>query len=508
MGNYDALKTEEGLQGPAMGSQALLTPDLARLVGRAFARWCLQQAGLTVTDASTFSIAIGRDSRLTGESLLKACASGMTDIGVQVLDLGLSAKPALFRCLKGERPLAQASVMVTASHRAQDCNGFRFFTPAGGLTDEDLTQIMTLMEQPLPAGTRQGSVRQHDYMKSYRAYLVKLVQDTLDDPVSRPLLGLHVVVDAGNGSCGFYASLLEELGAWTEGSQFLSPDGHFPNRAPNPQDKGALAALSKLVTKRTADLGLLFDADGSRVALVGSKGWVLHRNRLIALVSAMLLNNERGLTIVTDAVTSSGLSKFIGEWGGEHYRYKAGYRHLIEEAICLNEAGFNCPLAVETTGHAAFRENDFLDDGLYLATLVVCEAMRLKREGKALASLLDGLQEPVESLELQLGIQAEDFRAAGLKLIETVMDHADAEGNNWMLAPDNREGIRISFDLDQEIDSAWFLLRLSVHEPLMLLNAESDVSGGLQRILGELYALIKDIPDINFDPLLHQLNQG
>ena len=253
---------------------------------------------------------------------------------------------------------------------------------------------------------------------------------------------------------------------------------------------------------------MLFDADCDRVALVDCSGKALNRNRLIALVSAMLLDDEPGLTIVTDSVTSSGLTKFIGMWGGEHYRYKRGYRNVIDEAKRLNEAGINCPLAIETSGHAALRENDFLDDGMYLATLLICEAMRLKREGKCLDSLLEDLQEPAESVELRLDIHGEDFRSTGLHLIETVIDHADADGNDWKIAPDNREGVRITFDLEQELDSAWFLLRLSVHDPVVVLNAESDVQGGVRLILKELYAVIADIPGIDFDPLLAYLAEA
>lgn len=68
----------------------------------------------------------------------------------------------------------------------------------------------------------------------------------------------------------------------------------------------------------------------------------INRNRLIALISAILLDERPGQTIVTDSVTSSGLKKFIGDWGGEHYRFKRGYRNVIDEAIRLNAEGVEC----------------------------------------------------------------------------------------------------------------------------------------------------------------------
>ena len=507
MSRYDALKSGTDLRAVALGENAALTADTARLIGRAFAHWVRQQRTERGAKDVQLVLALGRDSRLSGENLLHACAEGMVLEGAKALDFGMCTTPAMFMCLTGDEPVAHASVMVTASHHPSDRNGFKFFIPDGGISSKDLSQIINLMETlegSLPEGTP-GEIVAHDFRSTYIAQLKQLVQQKLDDPVECPLLGLHVVVDAGNGAGGFYADMLKDLGAWTEGSQFLDPDGHFPNHVPNPEAPEAIESLSEAVVKHTADLGVIFDADCDRAAVVDQSGLAINRNRLIALISAMLLNTEPGLTIVTDSVTSSGLSKFIGKWGGEHYRFKRGYRNVIDEAKRLNEAGVNCPLAIETSGHAALRENDFLDDGMYLSTLLICEAMRLKREGKTLASLLEGLQEPVESVELRLNILDEDFRSKGKELIEKVMDHA-SDTAGWHIAPDNREGIRISFSLDHGTDNAWFLLRLSVHDPVLPLNVESDVPGGVHRILKDLLAVIHDTPGVDFAPIREYLS--
>ena len=69
---------------------------------------------------------------------------------------------------------------------------------------------------------------------------------------------------------------------------------------------------------------------------------------------------------------------------------------MIDEAIRLNKEGIECPLAIETSGHAALKENHFLDDGMYLVTVLIVQAMKLKQQGKTLGSLIADLQEPVE----------------------------------------------------------------------------------------------------------------
>ncbi|HPP67599.1 MAG TPA: phosphomannomutase/phosphoglucomutase, partial [Clostridiales bacterium] len=69
-----------------------------------------------------------------------------------------------------------------------------------------------------------------------------------------------------------------------------------------------------------------------------------------------------------------------------------GYKDVIDEAIRLNNEGINAPLAIETSGHAAFRENYFLDDGAYLITKIIILMSSLKKEGKTLLSVISDLE--------------------------------------------------------------------------------------------------------------------
>lgn len=209
----------------------------------------------------------------------------------------------------------------------------------------------------------------------------------VNDTAQRPLKGFHIVVDAGNGAGGFYATeVLAPLGADISGSQFLEPDGRFPNHIPNPENGEAMASASRATLAAGADLGIIFDTDVDRAGC----GLTAPGRRLTATAwwlwaSAIALEGNPGGAIVTDSITSTGLKTYIEqELGGVHYRYKRGYKNVIDEAVRLNRAGVNCPLAIETSGHAAFRENDFLDDGAYLVTKLIIKMAVLRREGKAL----------------------------------------------------------------------------------------------------------------------------
>ena len=478
------------------GDEALLSDEFAKKLGYAFAVWLAER---NHTTPDRLKIAVGCDPRASGPRLKAAMIDGLTAADSDVLDCGLSTTPAVFSTTLDAD--ADGAVMITASHLPPRINGFKFHTREGGIAGED---VDALIRRAMEARVPVRLVVPHDALRAYQDALRALVRRKLEDDAPKPLLGLHVVVDAGNGSGGFYADFLESLGAWVEGSQFLKPDGAFPNHAPNPESPEAMRALSKAVVKNEADLGVLFDADSDRAAIVLSDGRLVNKNRLIALTAAMLLSRQPGLTIVTDSVTSTGLARFITEWGGTHYRFKRGYRAVIDEAIRLNEEGIDCPLAIETSGHAAFRDNHFLDDGMYLVTMLICEAMDLKREGKTLYSLLDGLQEPVESLELRLDIRADDPREAAQEMIETILSHT-LEDPSWRLAADNREGVRILFDFGAEVESAWFQLRMSVHDPVMALNLESDVPGGVKWMLQTLAALLGDCKEIDLTPLRRAL---
>ena len=341
------------------------------------------------------------------------------------------------------------------------------------------------------------TIEKVDFMSVYAKSLREMVCREVNAKVyDKPLLGYKIVVDAGNGVGGFYATeVLEKLGADISGSQFLEPDGMFPNHAPNPENKEAMRSISEATLKNHADLGVIFDTDVDRASCVDDSGNEINRNRLVALASIIALEGNAGGTIVTDSVTSTGLTDFIeNELGGVHYRYKRGYRNVINEQIRLNNEGVNCPLAIETSGHAAFRENYYLDDGAYLITKIVIKMAQMGKNGKKLETLIKNLKDPLEAVELRLKIGEEDFRSYGNKVISDLEEYAASKGG-WTIAPDNREGIRVL--LDEDHGNGWFLLRLSVHDPIMPLNIESDSKGGAQLIALEILEFLEKYPALD-----------
>ena len=496
--DWQKLKSGSDVRGTAIGEGTVLTNEVAEALGYAFARKVAAQKGKLPEQTV---ISLGRDSRVTGEALLNAAAARISKAGAQAMKFGMCTTPAMYMSTITEGVYADGAVMITASHHPWNKNGLKFFTDKGGLESGEIAGLLTDAEKLcLTNHPMIGQISEKSFLPIYMEQLSNRIRSGLKTTDPMPLKGLHVVVDAGNGAGGFYAEMLSRLGADTAGSQFLDPDGYFPNHIPNPENADAMASVQQAVIRSGADLGVIFDADCDRAAVVDADGKQVNWNRLIALISAILLAEQPNQTIVTDSVTSSGLKQFIEKHGGQHYRFKRGYRNVIDEAIRLNGQGIECPLAIETSGHAALKENHFLDDGMYLVTVLIVKAMELKRGGKTLGSLIADLKDPLESSEIRLDLLESDFRKRGEEIMNSLLAYADGD-ESWHVAPDNREGVRIGFDLGGQKDAGWFLLRLSVHDPVMPLNAESDVAGGVKQMLRALYNVLKGTDGIDLTAL-------
>lgn len=488
---YKQFKSGTDIRGVASegveGQPVNLTDDVVARMADGFVLWLSKKVSKA---PETLTISIGRDSRISGPHIVSICSERFKRCGATVLDCSLASTPSMFMTTVDLG--CDGALQITASHHPFNRNGLKFFTREGGLEGSDIEEILEYAQNgESPEEKTCGEIRKVDYMTDYAKGLCEKIKKEVNaEDYDHPLKGFKIVVDAGNGAGGFYADkVLSVLGADTTGSRYLEPDGMFPNHIPNPEDATAMASICEAVKEANADLGVIFDTDVDRGGAVDSKGNEINRNRLVAVAAAIALEGNEGGTVVTDSITSSGLKEFIeNTLGGQHYRYRRGYKNVIDKALELNAQGINCPLAIETSGHAAMKENYFLDDGAYLCTKIIIKAAQMRKEGKELDELTAALKEPVESKEVRFKILESDFRACGEKIINDLTAYAMAQ-NGWNVANDNREGIRVSFDKDN--GDGWFLLRLSVHDPIMPLNIESDSVGGVDIIYNKLNEFLK-----------------
>lgn len=490
--DYRKLQNGSDIRGVAMegieGEKVNLTERVAYFIGTAFAGLVAREKQISTMDVK---IIVGHDSRLTADSLKMAAISGMKAVGATVTDCHLASTPSLFMATVLPDLTYDGAVMLTASHLPFNRNGFKFFTNKGGLEKKEIAELLSLAYEKDSLLNGKYKIckeadEQYDLLSRYSEHLRELIKEGVKAAnFEKPLSGLHIVVDAGNGAGGFFATkVLEPLGADIDGSQFLEPDGRFPNHVPNPENKEAMDAIRKATIEHHGDFGLIFDTDVDRAAAVFADGTEVSRNAFIALMAAIIAQEHPNTTVVTDSVTSDELAEFLtNEIKMKHHRFKRGYKNVINEAIRLNMEGEETCLAMETSGHGALKENYFLDDGAYLCVKMVIELARRHAKGEKMEDLIKGLGYPQDAAEFRLKIMTEDFAEYGNQVIEAFQHFCETH-KEFTVLPNNYEGVRVSYQ-DEKIHG-WILLRLSLHDPLLPLNIETKEQEGVAVIVEKI----------------------
>lgn len=497
--SYSSLKSGTDIRGFAAdgfeNEPLFLSDEKVENIAVGFLSFLCEKTG---KKESEITLSVGHDSRVSAQRIKSALLRAFTSKGAKVFDCALASTPAMFMAVLFLK--CDGSVQITASHHPWERNGLKFFTPEGGLEGSDISKILSFAENLKDEAYSMCAekITSVDFMSKYAESLCDMIKKGVNAKnYDKPLEGFKILVDAGNGVGGFYAEkVLKPLGADTTGSQFLNPDGMFPNHIPNPENAEAMESVTKATVENKADLGIIFDTDVDRAGCVGNDGNEINRNNLVALASVLALEGRGEGVIVTDSVTSDGIPVFIRSLGGEHYRFKRGYRNVINKQIELNRQGRYCPLAIETSGHAAFKENYYLDDGAYLITKIII--YMAKNGADSIKNVISSLRQPVESEELRFKITCDDFKAYGNRVLDDLAAYFENK-QGWTIADDNRDGIRIS--ADENNGNGWILLRLSVHDPVMPFNAESNAEGGVRKMLEQVYELLKNCEKLDISPI-------
>lgn len=487
MTRHDLLKLQNGSDIRGIASEGVagetvnLTEEACLKIGGAFALWLCKKTG---KNAQNLTVGIGRDSRISGPSLEAAVAKGLLANGVSVVRCGMATTPAMFMSIVFKQTQFDGAVMITASHLPFNRNGLKFFDADGGLEHDDITDILEIADAQDAQSNSNAAISscaEFNLIDLYAAHLRSAICAGLDAAEKdKPLSGLKIIVDSGNGASGFFVdTILQPLGADTTGSQFLEPDGMFPNHIPNPENKAAMQSIREATVRTGAALGLIFDTDVDRMSAVLSNGKEVNRDAIIALAAAILAPDYPGSTIVTDSVTSDRLTYFLENvLHLKHLRYMRGYKNVINKQKELNEKGISCPLAMETSGHGALKENYYLDDGAYLAVKMIVALAKAKKSGKTLESLIEKLPPLVEEGEYRFKIAGDTFKEYGASVLEEFKNRAKKAG---FVLPESFEGVRISFNSGAV--RGWILLRMSLHDPVMPMNIEGERPGDLAELI-------------------------
>lgn len=418
-----------------------LSDEVATRVGAAFSSWL----------PSSGAVVIGRDMRPDSESLARAFAAGIVSSGRDVIDIGMVTSDMAVFAIKHFS--AAGAAIITASHNPGEYNGIKLFddSPKTIGLDQGLDVIR---DEAL------GSQQQ-----TTRAPGTSITKNIVDEWVDfclgfidiKALKPLHIVIDAGNGMAGAVLPTLLKKLPFSVDELYFTPDGTFPNHQANPQNIETLKDLRHKISEVGADLGIAFDGDGDRMAMVDEHGRPVTGSEMMSLLAQKYIN-ESSPSFIYEVRTSRTVVSRLEARGFTATRSKAG-RSNIGEVMREHNAVFGG----ETTGHFFFKDYWCNDSGL-ISMLLALE--QICKSGKPLSELITQEHATNEMIpETNFAVSDADAVIAAVK----------AQYKNY--PSDTLDGLSITGD------TWWLNIRKSNTEPLIRLNAEASDEATLRGIL-------------------------
>jgi phosphomannomutase/phosphoglucomutase len=436
--------------------------DIRGIVGRSLTNEAAhsigQALGSEARERGLKTIVVGRDGRLSGPELVAALSSGITDAGVDVIDIGCVPTPVTY--FAAHHLNVGSCVSVTGSHNPPDYNGFKMVLGGETLFAERIQDLRRRIEEGRFTHGK-GSLRHENVDK---AYLDRIVGDV---KVSRPM---KIVVDCGNGVAGALApELFRRMGCEVQ-ELFCKVDGNFPNHHPDPSKPENLRDVQRALKETDAELGLAFDGDGDRLGVVTKDGEVIFPDRQLMLFAADVLTRVPGGTIIFDVKCSRWVAQSVKHQGGKPLMWNTGHAFIKGK---LKETG--APLAGEMSGHMFFKERWYgFDDGLYAGARLLEIVSRWNDANWPLKHLPNAISTP----ELNIKMQEGEPHA----LIAKLQKDGKFPGAKQLFTLD---GVRA------EYADGFGLARASNTTPVVVLRFEADTEAALKHIQSEFKAALE-----------------
>lgn len=440
-----------------------LDAKVAEALGKAF--------GSAARAAGEKSVAVGRDGRLSGPALVEALISGLVATGIEVIDVGAVTTPMLYFAA---HTLASSGIQVTGSHNPKDYNGFKMVLAGRAIYGDEIQGLRKVMEADSAELAPGGSVRKVDVTEAYTKRIVG------DIKLARPL---KIVVDSGNGIAGASApAILRAIGCEVT-ELFSEVDGDFPNHHPDPSKPENLRDLIAALQAGDAELGLAFDGDGDRLGIVTKNGNNIYPDRQMMLFAQDVLSRAPGGTIVYDVKCSQRLGPAIEAAGGKPLIFKTGHS-LIKAKM----KEIDSPLGGEMSGHIFFKERWFgFDDGTYAG----CRLLEILSKSPNASDVLNDLPTSFSTPELNVKCAEGEPHTVVDQLVKTAKFAAPAKVSTI-------DGVRVDWP------DGFGLIRASNTTPVLVLRFEGQTEAALQRIEGEMLALLKSVkPDATLAEAAH-----
>jgi phosphomannomutase/phosphoglucomutase len=430
-----------------------LTPDVARLVARAYASF-LKAAGVSG------EIAVGRDNRPSGTELHREFVAGLLESGLDVVDIGIVPTPLAYWA---QHNLGVAGgIQITGSHNPPEFNGFKLGIGNRSIYGQDIQKLYEIaVARDFPEG--KGALRSEEVIDRY-------VED-VGQRIGRISKAVNCVIDCGNGAGAVLAKKLFDRIGVPAHILFGESDGTFPNHHPDPTVPANLTDLIAAVKERRAEVGIAFDGDADRIGVVDEDGTIIWGDHILIIYARdVLARTGKGQPIIFDVKCSQALPEEVEKAGGKPLMWKTGHS-LIEEKMHETHA----PIAGEMSGHMFFQEGWYgFDDAMYGAARLL---RIIADSGKSVREMMADVPHFVSTPEIRVdcpddvkfGIVAEATRhfSAKYKVIDV-------------------DGVRVLFG------DGWGLIRASNTQPVLVMRFEARTTEELEAIRAEMEGWLRE----------------
>lgn len=408
-----------------------INEEIAYKIGRAF-----------VSFLNCKTVVIGKDMRLSTPALFEALARGINDSGADVIDIGLAITPMMYFAVKEFK--YDAGIMLTASHNPKDYNGVKLVRKeAFPVYGQDIQKIKEVVnENKFKEPKKKGRVIKKDVLHDY-------INSVLSTVELKNTKKIRVVVDTGNGMGGFvFPKFFDKINIGVV-PMYWELDGTFPNHMPDPLKPENLEALRKRVKDENADFGIAVDGDCDRIMFVDENANSISSDFITALVSEMILKENKNAGILYDLRSSMVVKEIIEKNKGIPIMCRVGHS-FIKKQMRDEKAVF----AGELSGHYYFKDEGYFESPLKVI-LYLIKAMSEKN--KKLSEIIAPFRKYFATGEINFEVKNKQ------KKMDELVKKYESKANNVSYL----DGIKLEFN------DWWFNVRPSNTEPLLRLNLEA-----------------------------------
>lgn len=404
--------------------------------------------------AGAKKVAIGRDARLSSDSLFDSLAKGISHQSAEVYDIGQVPTECLYFAV-GNYDF-DAGIMLTASHNPKEFNGLKMIKKNGNdveiIRGKDL--LLAIGESFVAVAPQdENEIFKKDIWKDYLSHIFSFVDLSEITP-------LKIVIDASSGMAGKVISKIQDKLPVEIIPLNFEPDGNFPNHSPNPLLEGSTDQIREKIRKEKADLGFIFDGDADRIFLIDEEGCFMRGDVTLLLLAKYFLQKNPGMAIAYNAICSKAVPEFIKKWNGAPIRTKVGFVDV--RAGLLKNNGI---MGGELSGHYCFKDNYYMDSGM-IAFLTLLQL--ISKDGRKVSEIVKELSPYVKGSEINFKIEDKDA------IIEKIKQRYSDGKQDYL------DGVTV------EYKDWWFNVRPSNTEPLLRLTIEADTQELLSQKQKEL----------------------